>query len=134
VTHVRGSGGRVTQIIAGDDIRSAHNCAAAGARSAQIAAKMGIALPVFPVRGQMIALANVVADPSRDLGRRRPRLPRAARNGLVFVSARWSTSAFAGGRQGRGRIAPVDGGAAGATAIGGDDAVQWAGLRPAPEA
>jgi glycine oxidase len=89
VTRVRRSRGRVRQIVARDETFEAPTIVlAAGARSGQIAARMGIDLPVFPVRGQMIALGGML-PPVRHViwgGDRHGYLvPRA--NGLIFVGA-----------------------------------------------
>jgi glycine oxidase len=87
VTRVRRSRGRVTRVVAGGETYEAQTIVlAAGARSGQIAAKMGIALPVFPVRGQMIALGGMVRPISRVIwgaGLEGYLVPRA--NGLVFA-------------------------------------------------
>ena len=87
VTRVRRSRGRVTNVVAGVDTFEAQTIVlAAGARSGQIAAKMGIALPVFPIRGQMIALGGMVRPINHVVwgaGLEGYLVPRV--NGLVFA-------------------------------------------------
>jgi glycine oxidase len=87
VTRVRRSRGRISGVVAGGESYEARTIVlAAGARSGQIAAKMGIALPVFPVRGQMIALGGMVQPIKRVIwgaGLEGYLVPRA--NGLVFA-------------------------------------------------
>jgi glycine oxidase len=87
VTRVRRSRGRVASVVAGGDAYEADTIVlAAGARSGQIASKMGIALPVFPIRGQMIALGGMQAPIRHAVwGSRGYLVPRA--NGLVFAGA-----------------------------------------------
>lgn len=59
---------------------------AAGARSGQVARRMGIDLPLTPVRGQMIALGGMVTPIRRPIwGPDGYLVPRA--NGLVFAGA-----------------------------------------------
>jgi glycine oxidase len=87
VTGFTTRGGRVTAVCSGD---AAFACdavvVAAGARSGQIAARLGTALPVRPVRGQMIALGGM-STPIRHIvwGPGGYLVPRA--NGLVFAGA-----------------------------------------------
>jgi glycine oxidase len=87
VTRARRSKGRVVSIEAGGETYSAGTIVlAAGARSGQIARKMGIALPVYPMRGQMIALGGMSQPIGRAVwGSRGYLVPRA--NGLVFAGA-----------------------------------------------
>jgi glycine oxidase len=133
VTRVRRSRGRVTQIVAGEDTFEAPTIVlAAGARSGQVAAKMGIALPVFPVRGQMIALGGMLPPIRHAIwgGDGHGYLvPRA--NGLVFVGAtvehvgfrrRTTKAAVASLRSMAARTVPQ---LAAATMP-----FEWAGLRP----
>jgi glycine oxidase len=87
VTRVRRQRGHVVEVHAGDGVYSAGTIVlAAGARSGQIAARMGLDVPVFPVRGQMIALGGM-STPIRHAisGLHGYLVPRA--NGLVFVGA-----------------------------------------------
>jgi glycine oxidase len=87
VTRVRRRHRRAIGVSAGGESFEAQTIVlAAGARSGQIGAKMGIALPVFPIRGQMIALGGML-PPIRHAvwGRRGYLVPRA--NGLVFAGA-----------------------------------------------
>lgn len=87
VTGFRRRAGRVTAVISGNtEFPCDAVVLAAGARSGQIARKLGVALPVEPVRGQMIALGgmrqpvhHVVWGPDGYL------VPRA--NGLLFAGA-----------------------------------------------
>jgi len=87
VTRVKRSRGRVVSVDAGGETYSADTIVlAAGARSGQLASKMGIALPVFPVRGQMIALGGMSCPIGRTVwGPNGYLVPRA--NGLVFAGA-----------------------------------------------
>jgi glycine oxidase len=89
VTRVRRRGGDVSGVIAGDETYEAPTIVlAAGARSGQIARKMGFELPVFPVRGQMLALGGMQAPIRHAIwgGDGYGYLvPRA--NGLIFVGA-----------------------------------------------
>jgi glycine oxidase len=89
VSRVIRRAGKITGIIANNDTYEAPAIVlAAGARSGQIAKKMGFDLPVFPVRGQMLALGGM-QQPIRHAiwgGDGYGYLvPRA--NGLVFVGA-----------------------------------------------
>jgi glycine oxidase len=79
--------GRVTAVIAGEDrVEGDTFVLAAGARSGQIGRKLGLSLPVFPVRGQMIALGGMSTPISRPVwGPDGYLVPRA--NGLVFAGA-----------------------------------------------
>jgi glycine oxidase len=87
VTHIWRKGERVGAIEAGSET---HECdtvvLAAGARSGQIAAKVGATLPVMPVRGQMLALGGMQAPISHVVSSDAGYLvPRA--NGLIFAGA-----------------------------------------------
>jgi glycine oxidase len=87
VTGFRTRAGRVTAVRAGgDEFGCDAVVLAAGARSGQIAAKLGARVPVRPVRGQMIALGGMSA-PIRHIvwGPDGYLVPRA--NGLVFAGA-----------------------------------------------
>lgn len=87
VTQARRSRGAVTSVTAGNADYSADVfLLAAGARSGQIAAKFGLTLPVYPVRGQMIALGGMIT-PIRQVvwGPAGYLVPRA--NGLIFAGA-----------------------------------------------
>jgi len=87
VTGFRTLTGRVTAVRAGgDEFACDAVVLAAGARSGQIAAKLGARVPVRPVRGQMIALGGMSA-PIRHIvwGPDGYLVPRA--NGLVFAGA-----------------------------------------------
>ena len=81
-------GERVTGVRAADGTtyRADNVVIAAGARSGQLAARLGVALPVRPMRGQMIALGGMRA-PIRHIvwGPDGYLVPRA--NGLVFAGA-----------------------------------------------
>jgi glycine oxidase len=89
VIRVLRRGGNVTGVVAGDQTYEAPAIVlAAGARSGQIARKMGFELPVFPVRGQMLALGGMQAPIRHAIwgGDGYGYLvPRA--NGLIFVGA-----------------------------------------------
>jgi glycine oxidase len=79
--------GRITAVTAGGE---SHACdtvvVAAGARSGQVGRRLGVALPVTPVRGQMIALGGMAAPVARPVwGPAGYVVPRA--NGLVFAGA-----------------------------------------------
>jgi glycine oxidase len=87
VTKAVRSRGSVKSVTAGETGYNADTFVlAAGARSGQIAAKLGLTLPVFPVRGQMIALGGMVT-PIRQVvwGSAGYLVPRA--NGLIFAGA-----------------------------------------------
>jgi glycine oxidase len=87
VTGFRTRGGVVTAVRSGgDEFACDAVVLAAGARSGQIAAKLGARVPVRPVRGQMIALGGMSA-PIRHIvwGPDGYLVPRA--NGLVFAGA-----------------------------------------------
>jgi glycine oxidase len=87
VTRFTRRGGRISGVEAGG---ATYGCdvvvLAAGARSGQLAARMGTYVPVHPVRGQMIALGGMSA-PIRHVvwGADGYLVPRA--NGLVFAGA-----------------------------------------------
>jgi glycine oxidase len=87
LTRAKRSRGRVVSVEAGGETYAADTIVlAAGARSGQIARKFGIALPVFPVRGQMIALGGMSCPIGRPVwGPRGYLVPRV--NGLVFAGA-----------------------------------------------
>jgi glycine oxidase len=87
VTRIRRRKARIEQVTAGGEVyEPATIVLAAGARSAQLAARMRLMLPVFPVRGQMIALGGM-QPPIRHAvsGGGGYLVPRA--NGLVFAGA-----------------------------------------------
>lgn len=81
-------GDRVTAVRTADETIYAADAIvlAAGARSGQLAARLGVTLPVRPMRGQMIALGGMRA-PIRHIlwGPKGYLVPRA--NGLVFAGA-----------------------------------------------
>lgn len=80
-------GGRVTGVRTADATYACDAIVlAAGARSGQLAARLGIGLPVRPVRGQMVALGGM-RTPVRHIvwGPRGYLVPRA--NGIVFAGA-----------------------------------------------
>lgn len=87
VTAARRSRGRVVEVTAGGETYSAETIVlAAGARSGQIARKLGVTLPVTPVRGQMIALGGMTAPIRRVVwGPDGYLVPRV--NGLIFAGA-----------------------------------------------
>jgi len=87
VTRVKRSRNRIVSVEAANETYTADTIVlAAGARSGQIARKMGIDLPVFPVRGQMIALGGMSCPIGRPVwGPHGYLVPRA--NGLVFAGA-----------------------------------------------
>lgn len=87
VTAARRSRGRVTEVTAGGETYTAETIVlAAGARSGQIGRKLGVALPVAPVRGQMIALGGMSAPIHRVVwGPDGYLVPRV--NGHVFAGA-----------------------------------------------
>jgi glycine oxidase len=74
-------------VVAGGETYSAGTIVlASGARSGQIGRKLGIAVPVFPIRGQMIALGGMSQPIGRVVwGQDGYLVPRA--NGLVFAGA-----------------------------------------------
>jgi glycine oxidase len=87
VTRVVRRRGRIAAIQAGDEI---HPCdtvvLAAGARSGQVGRRLGVALPVSPMRGQMIALGGMVTPIRHPVwGPEGYLVPRA--NGLIFAGA-----------------------------------------------
>ena len=87
VTGFTTRGGRVVEVRSGDTSFACDAVViAAGARSGQIAARLGATLPVRPVRGQMIALGGM-STPIRHIvwGPDGYLVPRA--NGLVFAGA-----------------------------------------------
>ena len=87
VTRAKRSRGRITSLEAGGEgFAAATIVIAAGARSGQVGRKLGVALPVFPVRGQMIALGGMSCPIGRPVwGPDGYLVPRA--NGLVFAGA-----------------------------------------------
>lgn len=127
---VRAQGRIIAAEAAGERIACDVIVVAAGARSGQLARRMGIDLPVHPVRGQMIALGgmrapihHVVWEPGGYL------VPRA--NGLVFAGAtvedvgfrrRTTKAGIAAMRRMAVRLVPQ----LGAASV----AFEWAGLRP----
>lgn len=87
VSRMRRRDGRVAAVEAGG---ASYDCdtliIAAGARSADIAARAGVVLPVTPVRGQMIALGGMSAPIRRVVwGPEGYLVPR--QNGLVFAGS-----------------------------------------------
>jgi glycine oxidase len=89
VQRIRTQRRRVVSVQGGEGNFAAETIVlAAGARSAGIAARMGIDLPVFPVRGQMIALGGMLPPIRHAIwggdghGYLVPR-----KNGLIFVGA-----------------------------------------------
>ena len=87
VTAFQTDGKRVTGVRTTDEKLSAgHVVLAAGAWSARLAAALGLALPVFPVRGQMMALPASRSTPRHILwGNGGYLVPKA--NGLLFAGA-----------------------------------------------
>jgi len=87
VTRAKRRGGGVASVLAGDAWIDADTVIlAAGARSGQIARRLGAHLPVFPVRGQMIALGGMSTPIARPVwGPDGYLVPRV--NGLVFAGA-----------------------------------------------
>jgi glycine oxidase len=68
------------------DIVGDHIVLAAGAWTGSIARKLGVDIPTFPVRGQMLAYGRMVTPIGRPIwGKRGYVMPRA--NGLVFAGA-----------------------------------------------
>jgi glycine oxidase len=125
-------GGSVIEVTAGGEAYAAGTIIiAAGARSGQIARKAGIAWPVYPERGQMIALGGMQTPIGRPVwGPRGYLVPRA--NGLIFAGATVEDVGFrrrttkAGVRQLRSmatELVPQLGAA--------QQHFEWAGLRPA---
>lgn len=131
VARIRRRGGRIVGVAAAGEIYEAPAIVlAAGARSGQIAARMGIVLPVFPVRGQMVALGGMSAPIRHAVwGREGYLVPRA--NGLVFAGATVEHAGFrrrttkAGVRAMRRMAATLVPQLAAATMP-----FEWAGLRP----
>jgi glycine oxidase len=87
VTRVTRRKRRVETVQAGAETFSAVTVVlAAGARSGQLARKLGLTVPVFPIRGQMIALGGMTCPIGRVVwGPDGYLVPRA--NGLVFAGA-----------------------------------------------
>ena len=87
VTKFRRARARITEVHAVNEVYASETIVlAAGARSGQLAKRMGLRVPVFPVRGQMIALGGM-STPIRHAisGLHGYLVPRA--NGLIFVGA-----------------------------------------------
>jgi glycine oxidase len=83
----RRRGGRVTAVrTAQGEFACDHLVLAAGPWSRPLARRLGVEVPTFPVRGQMLAYGRMVTPIGRPVwGRRSYVLPRA--NGLVFAGA-----------------------------------------------
>jgi len=132
VTRLRRMRDGSVQVQAGGELLAAGAIVlAAGARSGQLARGMGVALPVFPVRGQMVALGGMSAPIGRAVwGPRGYLVPRA--NGLVFAG---STSERVGFRR-RTTVAALVSIRAMASGLvpqlkAATSHFAWAGLRPA---